>query len=137
MAESVPKARILCTEDDPDTRELLAFTLGAEGFEVVGTDSPDEAIRRAKTESFDLFLVDNWMPGMSGAQLTGKLREFNIKTPILFCSGAAQPKDKDEARSAGAQGYLVKPVDMADLIDEVVKLIAEARIAYPVDIVVP
>jgi DNA-binding response OmpR family regulator len=69
------------------------------------------------------------MPGMSGSQLTEKLREFNVNTPILFCSGAAQQKDKDEARLAGAQGYLVKPVGMDDLIAEVVRLIKEARVA--------
>jgi DNA-binding NarL/FixJ family response regulator len=45
--------------------------------------------------------------------------------------------DIDEAMAVGAQGYLVKPVDNADLIAEVIKLIAEARIAYPVEIVVP
>ena len=45
--------------------------------------------------------------------------------------------DIDEAMAVGARGYLVKPVEHADLIAEVIKLIAEARIAYPVEIVVP
>ena len=78
------KGRILCTEDDADTRELLTLILRAEGFEILCADTPEDALRLAKTETFDLFLVDNWMPGMSGPQLTERLRQFNVKTPILF-----------------------------------------------------
>ena len=131
------KGRILCTEDDADARDLLAFILGQEGYEVVCTENPEDALKLARSENFDLFLVDSWMPGMSGTQLTEKLREFNIKTPILFYTAAAYQKDKDDAREAGAQGYLVKPVENDYLIAEVVKLIAEAKIAYPLEIIVP
>ena len=116
---------------------MIALTLSDQGFEVVCINSPEDAIRLARTESFDLSLVDNWMPGMPGPELTEKLWEFNVKTPILFYSGAAQQTDKDEARLAGAQGNLVKPVETNDLIAEVVKLIAEARIAYSVEVIVP
>ena len=108
--------RILCTEDNPDTRELLAFLLESEGFEVVCADSAADALELAKTQAFDLLLVDSWMPGLSGVELTEQLREFGLKTPILFYSGAARDQDKEDARLAGAQGYLVKPVDIDDLI---------------------
>ena len=132
-----PKGRILCTEDDADTRDLISFVLTQHGFEVVCTTSTGEAINFAKTKHFDLYLVDNWMPGISGAELTKKLREFDIKTPILFYSGAAYDTDKEAARLAGAQGYLVKPAENDALIAEVVRLIAEAKVAIPIKIVVP
>lgn len=137
VSESSPKARILCTEDDAETRDMLSLVLSQEGYEVICSGSSEEALRLAEVERFDLVLVDSGMPGMSGAELTGKVREFNIKTPILFYTGAAYQKDKDNAREAGAQGYLVKPVPNDDIIAEVAKLIAEARIAYPVDILIP
>ena len=60
-----PKARILCTEDDPDTRDLIKLVLGGEGYEVVTAESAPQALRLAQSESFDLYLIDNWMPGLS------------------------------------------------------------------------
>ena len=130
-----PKARILCTEDDADTRELIILVLSSEGFEVICTDSSDEALRLARSQSFDLYLVDSWMPGLSGDELTRKIREFDSDTPILFYSGAAQESDKETARVSGAQGYLVKPAGMDELVDEVARLIAEAKIAKPIKVV--
>ena len=129
-----PKGRILCTEDDPDTRELLIVVLEAGGYLVTPTKSSDDALALAKSEQFDLVLVDNWMPGMSGDELTREIRKFNSATPILFYSGAAYQSDKQSARDAGAQGYLVKPEGIFELVAEVARLIVEARIAFPVAI---
>ena len=107
---ATPKGRILCTEDDEDTRDLITVTLSQYGFSVIVTDSTDAAIQLAKHDHFDLYLVDNWMPDLSGVQLTEKLREFDLKTPVLFYSAAAYESDKDAARESGAQGYLVSPL---------------------------
>jgi len=120
------KGRILCTEDDPDTRDLINFVLSDYGFEVVCTEHPEQAIDMARTLSFDLYLVDNWMPGLSGTELTLKLREFDTHTPILVYSAAAYDADKEAAWASGAQGYLVKPTDGDHLIAEVSRLIAES-----------
>jgi DNA-binding response OmpR family regulator len=128
---SSPKGRILCTEDDPDTRDLIVLVLSQHGFDVTCTDDADEAIKLAKTQKFDLYLVDSWMPALSGQDLTKKLREFDVETPILFYSGAAYEGDKEAALSSGAQGYLVKPADGDRLVAEVVRLIAESRMANP------
>lgn len=126
-----PKRRILCTEDDPDTRELIILVLTETGFDVKCADTAIEAIDMAKSESFDLYLVDNWMPGLTGPELTRKLREFDPKTPILFYSAAAFESDKENARLAGAQGYLVKPVGFNELASEVGRLITESRPTKP------
>lgn len=124
-----PKGRILCSENDADTRKLISFMLEQHGFEITCTRSSAEAFELAKTQHFDLFLLDNWTPGLSGIELTAKIREFDLKTPILFYSGAAYDTDKEQARLAGAQGYLVKPADEDALITEVVRLIAESKVA--------
>ena len=71
------------------------------------------------------------MPEFSGPELTREIRKFNQTTPILFYSGAAYETDKKEASDAGAQGYLVKPSDLERLLDEVSRLIAEAKIILP------
>jgi DNA-binding response OmpR family regulator len=126
---STPKGRILCTEDDQDTRDLLILVLNINGFEAVCASNAHEAIELARSEHFDLYLVDSWMPGTSGAALTARLREFDSRTPVLFYSGAGTKADKDAARASGAQGYLVKPVEGDQLIAEVTRLIAKSQIA--------
>jgi len=128
---SVPLGRILCTEDDADCRALLVILLEHQGYDVTVTASSEHALAIAKRERFDLLLVDNWMPGLTGQDLTREFRKFNQRTPILFYSGAAYETDKQEATAAGAQGYLVKPTDLEKLLDEVGRLIAEARIRFP------
>lgn len=126
------KPRILCTEDDTDTREMIVYLLTEAGYDVDCIDSPSAALELARNEFFDLFLVDNWMQGMKGPELTRALRAFNRTTPILFYSAAAYETDKRDARDAGAQGYLVKPEGVSILVAEVAKLIEEAKIAVPV-----
>lgn len=129
-ATTIPKGRILCTEDDPDSRALLVFVLENKGYLVTCPENSADALSLAKHEQFDLLLVDNWMPGLSGQELTHQVREFNKKTPILFYSGAAYESDIQEALIAGAQGYLIKPFGISGLVDEVARLIAEAEIAF-------
>ena len=119
-----PKGRILCTEDHSDTRNLLIALLRRAGYDITCTDNAEQAISLAKTQPFDLFLVDSWLPDCSGVTLTRKIREFDNKTPVLFYSGAGYEADKQNARDAGAQGYLVKPSDPARLVSEVARLIA-------------
>lgn len=122
-----PPFRVLCIEDDVDTRELITFVLKNSKFEVVTTDTPELAIEIAEAFSFDLYLVDNWMPRMSGIDLCLELRRFDTQTPILFYSGAGYETDKTAAYANGAQGYLVKPVDNDELVAEVRRLIAESH----------
>ena len=74
------------------------------------------------------------MPGLSGTELTEKLRQFDLKTPVLFYSGAAYETDREAARVSGAQGYLVKPANGDQLIAEVTRLIAESKTTSPVEI---
>jgi DNA-binding response OmpR family regulator len=116
--------RILCTEDDADTRFLLRTLLELEGFEVICAENAEEAISLARTEDFDLYLLDNWMPGLAGNDLCLKLREFDSKTPVLFYSGAAYESDKISAMAAGAQGYIAKP-GVEELKSEVRALIRQ------------
>ena len=115
---------VLYIEDDEDTRELVTLVLKQSNYEVVAADNYEEALLLARTNQFDLFLIDNWMAGGSGIDLCKRLREFNSWTPVLFYSGAAYERDKQQAFAAGAQGYLVKPAGPVELIAEVARLIS-------------
>ena len=129
MKPLVPQ--ILYTEDDPDTRELVSLVLTISNCEVTLAVRDEEALLLARTNQFDLYLMDNWIPGGSGIDLCKKLRQFDSNTPILFYSGAAFESDKQEAFASGAQGYLTKPVDNDELVEAVFRLISEARSRNP------
>ena len=117
------KGRILCTEDDPDTRDLLQVLLEAEGFELVCAEDSGHAMSLAKEQNFDLYLLDTWTPGLAGDALCEKLRAFDPLTPILFYSGAAFESDRARAMAAGAQAYIVKPALPEKIVSEISRLI--------------
>jgi two-component system response regulator ResD len=118
---------ILYVEDDEDTRELVTYVLARSNYKVVAAENYDDALRLARANQFDLYLIDNWMSGGSGVDLCQQLRAFNPRTPILFYSGAAYEHDKQQAFAAGAQGYLVKPTANEELIVEVARIISAAK----------
>lgn len=125
MNSSAPQ--ILYIEDDADTRELVSIVLTTSNCNVTLAETDDKALLLAKTIQFDLYLLDNWIPGGSGIDLCRKLREFDLSTPILFYSGAVYDRDKEEAFASGAQAYLTKPAHNDQLVEEVFRLISEAR----------
>ena len=125
MQSLVPQ--ILYTEDDADTRELVSIVLTMSNCKVTLADNDHKALLLARTNQFDLYMIDNWMPGCSGIDLCKKLRELDPSTPILFYSGAAYETDKQEAFASGAQAYLTKPVDNDELVEAVFRLVSESR----------
>jgi two-component system, OmpR family, response regulator len=120
---ATPKGRILSTEDDPDTRDLVHLLLELEGFEVVYADSAEQALSLATADHFDLYPLDNWVRGLGGEDLCRRLREFDQTTPLLFYSGAGHESDKVGVLAAGAQGYVVKSVDPDELTSQIHALI--------------
>ena len=113
--------RILCIEDDKDTCELLGFLLSEYDFNSV--HSPKEILPLIKTEKFDLYILDNWLPGISGMEVCRKIRALYPKVPIVFTSGVSRQADIQEAFDAGANKYLVKPYEMDELQKVVKELI--------------
>jgi DNA-binding response OmpR family regulator len=105
------RQKILLVEDHEDTRDLMVLILGQLDYEVATAASVASALSLAATADFDLFVLDSMLPDGSGTDLCKHLRERNNSTPILFYSAMAYEHDKHEALLAGAQRYLVKPVD--------------------------
>ena len=71
-----PKARILCTENDPDSRELIVFLLEGADYDVTCAEVAMDALSLARSKQFELILVDSWMPGLSGQELTTEIRKI-------------------------------------------------------------
>jgi DNA-binding response OmpR family regulator len=117
--------RVLCVEDDEETCKMLSSLLGLINCEATSTATAAEALDKIATERFDLYLLDNWLPGGSGVELCLKIRETDTATPIIFYSGAALDSEREEALAAGAQAYLVKPLDVSLIVETVNKLLRD------------
>jgi DNA-binding response OmpR family regulator len=116
------RKRVLCVEDDADVCSMITSLLGLLGYEVVSAETVNEALTRIKDEPFDLYLLDNWLPGGSGIELCRTIRERSKSIPVIFYSGAAYGEDKQQALEAGADAYLIKPLEVDKLMETVRRL---------------
>src|SRR6476620_6361849 len=122
-----PVSQVLSVDDDADAAEILGLLMTSHQVEVTSVRSGAEALAKIKSNYFDLYLLDVWLPFFDGFELCRQIREFDSKTPILFYSGAAYDTDKQKAFAAWATGYVTEP-DGEDLIDTMLGLIAKAKI---------
>ena len=111
--------RVLCVEDDADTCAMLCGLLGLVGCHVTTAATATQALGLISRERFDLYLLDNWLPGGSGVELCREIRKSDPSARIVFYSGAGQQSEREEALAAGAHSYLVKPGDAAFLLETV------------------
>ena len=128
------KGRILCVDDHKDTCEMLTALLGLEGYEVVQANNIADGLSAALSETYDLILLDWVFKDGSGIDLCNALTRVNSITPILFYSGIAEKSELEAAMQAGAQGFLVKPVDVNDLLQSVSRFVdngGQTRSAKP------
>jgi len=89
----------------------MVLILSQLNYDVATAATISGALGLADSTDFDLFVFDSMLPDGTGTDLCKHIRERNNSTPILFYSAMAFEHDKDEALTAGAQRYLVKPVD--------------------------
>lgn len=114
---------VLYIEDHDDTRELVTLVLSERNYRVTTGATLADALKLAREDHFDLYMLDSWLPDGSGIDLCKRLRELDPGVPIMFFSGAAYEADKETAINSGAQGYMIKPADLDELCGEVSKLI--------------
>lgn len=119
-------SRILLVDDDRLILATLAKSLSNSGYSVSTADSGEAALETAGADHFDLAIVDMRMPGMSGCDTAQRLRqEYGI--PSLFLSAYSERELVQQAVSEGGLGYLVKPVDAAQLMPAIEAATARAR----------
>ena len=110
---------ILYVEQHEDSRDMLALLLELDGHKVTTAETPTEALNIMRKQLFDLYILENRFPDISGVELCQQIRALYPKTPIIFYSSAVYRKDIEAGLAAGAQRYLTKPKDI-DIIKEVV-----------------
>jgi DNA-binding response OmpR family regulator len=115
------KKRILVIEDRDDERDLLKLVFGE--YDVADASDYDEGLRMAKRQYFDLYVLDDRMPGGTCIDFCLRIREFDPHTPILLYSGQDCFGDRSAALSAGAQAYFAKPIEVQEVLGTVRKLL--------------
>ncbi|MDQ5844362.1 MAG: response regulator [Acidobacteriota bacterium] len=123
-----PQPRVLCVDDDQDSREMLSLILKFWRIETKAVGTAAQALSSIEKERFDLYLLDAWLPDLDGFELCRRMRELDPHTPILFFSGAAYDTDKKKGIEAGANAYVVKP-DLDGLHGSITQFVSHAASA--------
>lgn len=120
-SNKAPLKRVLCVEDDRDTCEVLQFVMT--DYEFLSVHTIRDAEQLIAEASFDIYVLDNWLPDGSGVELCEKIRQLSITAPIVFTSAIGQQHDIDLAMQAGADRYLIKPYEPEILVQTIKDLL--------------
>jgi len=120
-------ARILIAEDEPDIRELVAFTLRFAGHEVTATSNGEEALKQASQIIPDIIIMDVRMPKMTGYDACRAIKaDVMLKDiPVVFLSAKGQDAEIQTGLDVGAEDYLLKPFAPDQLVERVKSILAK------------
>lgn len=111
--------KILIVEDDDNIRELLRLYLEREGYEILEAENGAAGMSRWKADQPDLIPLDMMMPVMDGWQVCREIRESGSTTPIIMITAKGETMDKVTGLEMGADDYIVKPLEMQEVVARV------------------
>ncbi len=111
--------RILVVEDEEAIAQGLSFNLERKGYEVEVSSDGGDALARLTDHGFDLVVLDVRLPGADGFEICQKMRAARDFTPVLMLTARGQPDDVIYGLKSGADDYVVKPFDLAELLARV------------------
>jgi len=124
----VQARRLLLVEDEPGLVLTLTDRLTAEGYEVEHEGDAVRGLARASTSTFDAILLDVMLPGGNGFDVCRTLRQRGVHTPILMLTARGQVVDRVVGLKLGADDYLVKPFEMAELLARIEALLRRGAV---------
>ena len=124
---------VLVADDDEDILRLVEFRLGRSGYRVLTAADGEDALRLALEQRPDLAVLDVMMPGLTGIEVTERLRatEHVREMPIILLTARVQDGDAERGYEAGADEYVRKPFSPHDLGDRVQALLDRAQGSSP------
>jgi two-component system, OmpR family, response regulator QseB len=111
-----PRPRLLLVEDDPELAPLLARLLFEKGYLVDVAHDGQRGLHLGLSGRYDVLVVDRGLPALEGVDLVRRLRRAGISAPVLILSAWGTVDDRVEGLDAGAEDYLLKPFEMAELL---------------------
>jgi len=129
MTQSEPRApAILVVEDDADVQSVLRRILGGEGYRVLRAENGDQGVATALEFKPQLVILDVGLPGKDGHDVARELRSRGFQAPMLMLTARSTVRDKVSGFDAGADDYLAKPFEHAELLARVKALLRRSRI---------
>ena len=123
--------RLLLVEDEASVALTIRDRLTSENYEVETAVDGDTGLSRALTGAFDLVILDVMLPGRDGFEVCRELRARGVEVPILMLTARSQVVDRVVGIKLGADDYLTKPFEMAELSARVEALLRRARAPVP------
>jgi two-component system chemotaxis response regulator CheY len=119
------KKRILAVDDSPSVRQMVKLTLSGAGYDIVEAGDGAEGLSKARANVLDMVVTDLNMPVMNGLGLIRELRKLPAYrgVPILFLTTESDPEMKQQAKAAGATGWITKPFQQDQLVAVVRKVL--------------
>jgi DNA-binding response OmpR family regulator len=111
--------RVLVVEDEKKTASFVRKALQSEGFAVDACGNGDDALAAVATTPFDVVVLDIMLPGRDGLSVLRQLRERRNSTPVLLLSARGEVNERVEGLNLGADDYLPKPFELAELVARV------------------
>lgn len=119
--------KILVVEDDNELNRLFCRTLERNGYVSFGAADAIHALELLDKESVDLIISDVMMPGMDGFEFVRQLRDAQMTLPVMLITAKSDIKDKQSGFLSGADDYMVKPVDLQEMLLRVQALLRRAK----------
>ena len=119
--------QILVVEDDNELNQLFCRTLDRNGYSSLGAADAVQALDLLEKESVDLIISDVMMPGMDGFEFVRQLRDAQMTLPIMLITAKSDIKDKQSGFLSGADDYMVKPVDLQEMMLRIQALLRRAK----------
>ena len=119
-------ARLLLIEDEPGLVMTLTDRLVAEGYDVQSVTDGEVGLTRATSEPYEIVVLDGMLPGRDGFDVCRTIRQRGVQTPILMLTARGQVVDRVVGLKLGADDYLTKPFEMAELLARLEALLRRA-----------
>jgi len=113
--------KVLVVDDEVNITQIMEFSIGAEGYEVVTASNGEEAITKARKEQPNLIILDIMMPKVDGYEVCRVLKRDPLtkRIPVILLTAKGREIDKRLGYEVGASDYVVKPFSPSQLIDKV------------------
>lgn len=121
--------KILVVEDDKDLNQTVCMYLNKNGYEAIGCLSANDAYNEMYGNLFDMIISDIMMPQIDGYEFAKTVREMNQDIPILFMTAREDFESKRKGFGVGIDDYMVKPIDLNELLLRIEALLRRAKIA--------
>lgn len=119
------KTVLLC-DDNEDMVDLTKLVLSDSGYELITAADGEKAVSLCLEQQPDLVLMDIRMPNMDGFTATRTLRSEGYDKPIVILTGSEKEEDREEAQKAGCNDYVLKTMDMNEVVEVLDRYLAEA-----------